>query len=99
MNVFEIDIWCRVQHNGEFSHTVTRIELIHALNEERARQKITLKKGGTRNSNGLTVDWSDEFIYMVRKAGTVTKQLYYEYSDGRHPRRVSHPHQSGGVEG
>ena len=88
MNVYEIDIWYQVTRNGNFSHTVRRMELVHALNEDRAEKKITLKKGGSHESNGNTTSWGDEFIYSISKTGTVTKQLYYEYSDGRSPRRV-----------
>lgn len=89
MNVFEFDIWCSVKHNGKFSHTVTRMEVIHALNKERAKKKITLQKGETRTlSGGLEITSSDEFIYSVRRTGNVTKQLFYVYSDGRTSRPV-----------
>ena len=89
MNVYEIDIWCQVRHNDKFSHTVTRTELIHALSEERAKKKITLKPSVTREIGTLKIEASTEFIYAIRKAGTVTKQMYYEYSDGRSSRQLS----------
>ena len=88
MNVFEIDIWRQVRHNGKFSHTVTRMELVHALNEERAKKKITLEKGKTWGKESLIIESTDEFIYGIRKTGTVTIQPYYVYSDGRSPRPV-----------
>lgn len=86
MNTYEFDIWYQVKHNGKFSHTVTRTQLVHALNEERARNKITLQKGKTWSNAGLEIVSSDEFIYSVRKTGTVRKQMFYVYSDGRSPR-------------
>ncbi len=88
MNVYEVDIWYQVRHNDKFSHTVTRTKLIHALNEERAKKKITLKPSVTRETGTLKIEASPEFIYSIRKTGTVTKQMYYEYSDGRNPRPV-----------
>ncbi len=88
MNVYEINIWRSVYHGGKFSHTGTRMELIHALNEERAKSRITLAKEKTWESGTLLIRASSETFYSVRKTGTVTKQLYYEYSDGRSPRRV-----------
>lgn len=91
MNVYEIDIWRSIKHNGEFSHTATRFELVHALNEERARRKITLAKARIWGKEPTVVETSDEFIYSIRKSGAVTKQLYYVYSDGRTPRPVIKP--------
>lgn len=89
MNVYEIDIWQQVKHNDKFSHTVTRLQLVHALNEERAKKKVILAESKAWNDGGsLTIEASPEFIYRIEKTGTVTKQLYYEYSDGRSPRRV-----------
>jgi len=88
MNVYEIDIWRSVKHNGTFSHTVHRVELIHALNEERAKKKITLREGKTQEAGTLTIEVSSETIYAIRKTGTVLKQMYYVYSDGRSPRPV-----------
>lgn len=88
MQVYEIDIWRQVKRNGEFSHTVQRMELVHALNEKRAKTKVTLVEGRTWDNGGQHLEVSGEFIYAIRKTGTVTKQLYYEYSDGRSPRRV-----------
>jgi len=86
MNVYEADIWCQVKRGGVFSHTVVRRQSIHALNEERARKKITLKKGYVRDNPPLEV--TDEFIYRIKETGTVTKQMCYVYSDGRSPRPV-----------
>ena len=90
MNVYEIDIWRSVKHNSKFSHTVSRVELIHALNEERAKKKITLAEGKTQEVGTLTLEVSDEIIYTIKKTGTVTKQMYYVYSDGRNPRPVNY---------
>ena len=88
MNVYEIVIWCTVKHNSVFSHTVSRVEVIHALNEERAKKKLTFKEGSTQEAGTLTIEVSSETIYAIRKAGTVTKQMYYVYSDGREPKPV-----------
>ena len=88
MNVYEFDIWKQVKRDGEFSHTCTRMELIHALNEERATSKITLAGEKTWESGGGKFVVSGEFIYAVRKTLTVVKQMYYVYSDGRGPRPV-----------
>jgi len=88
MNVYEIDIWKQVKRNGEFSHTVTRLELVHALNEERAKKKVILAESRKWDSSNLMIEASSEFIYNIRKTGIVTKKQYYEYSDGRSPRRV-----------
>jgi len=88
MNVYEFDIWTQVKHNGEFSHTVMRVDVVHALNEERARKKITLHKGKVWKDGGLEISSSDEFVYGVTKTGTVTIRPYYVYSDGRTPRPV-----------
>ncbi len=90
MNVYEIEIWRQVKHNDKFSHTITRMELIHARNEERAKAKITLAQE-KRQSGIMEIVVSSEFIYAIRKTGTVTKQLYYEYSDGRTPSPVVKP--------
>ena len=89
MNVYEIDVWKQVKRDGEFSHTCTRLELIHALNEERAKKKITLAQEKTWESGPSKFVVSSEFIYAVRKTGTVVKKMHYVYSDGRSPRRVS----------
>jgi len=88
MNVYEISIWRSVYRNGTFSHTVQRMELVHALNKGKAKERITLAKAHVSGANPPYDEVSDEFIYSIRKTGTVTKQLYYEYSDGRPPRRV-----------
>ena len=89
MNTYEIDIWRSVYHDGKYSHTATRVELIHALNENRAKAKITLAPEKTYNSGpSHTVMASKEVIYSIRKTGTVTIQPYYVYSDGRSPRPV-----------
>ena len=88
MNTYEFDIWYQVTHNGKFSHTVIRTHLVHALKEERARKKVTLQKGKTWGEIGIEIVSGDEFIYRVRKTGTVKKQMYYVYSDGRNPRPV-----------
>lgn len=91
MNVYEIDIWRSVYHNGKYSHTATRVELIHALNEERAKKKIALepeKVYASEHTHGLSVKVSAEFIYRIKKTGTVVIKPYYVYSDGRYPRPV-----------
>ena len=88
MNVYDIDIWRSVYHNDEFSHTAIRYQLVHALNEERARRKVILAEGKTLGPLGWGLRVSDEVIYSIRKAGTVTKQMYYVYSDGRTPRPI-----------
>jgi len=88
MNAFEVDIWKQVKHNGKFSHTIPRMELIHARNEQEARGKVELAGGELQKGYNLEIDVSAEFIYSCRKVGTVRKQLYYEYSDGRNPIRV-----------
>ena len=88
MNVYEFDIWKQVKRDGEFSHTVIRKELVHALNLERAKKKITLAKEDTFKSGQCEYVVSSEFIYHTEKTGTVTKQMYYVYSDGRSPRPV-----------
>ncbi len=88
MNVYEIDIWCGVKHSGVFLHNAIRFELVHALNEERARKRIKLAEVKTMGSEPHLIEVSAEFIYSVRKTGTVTKQMYYVYSDGRSPRPV-----------
>ena len=85
MNVYEFDIWYQVKHDGKFSHTVTRTQLVHALNLERARRKITLKPAVSRSIGPLEVEASDEFIYAVKRTGTVIKRMFYVYSDGRRP--------------
>lgn len=88
MNVYEIEIWRGVRRSGEFSHNARRSELVHALNEERARKKITLAEGKVMGQEPNLVEMSAETIYSVTKTGTVTKQMFYVYSDGRNPRQV-----------
>ena len=89
MNVYEITIWRSCKHDGVFSHNASRLELVHALNEERARKKITLSTARKYEADGqYTIETSGEFIYSVRKTGTVKKQIFYVYSDGRNPRPV-----------
>jgi len=88
MNVYDIDIWRSVKHSGVFSHNATRLVTVHALNEEMARKKITLAEGKTMGSEPHLVEASSETIYSIRKAGTVTKQMYYVYSNGRAARPV-----------
>ena len=88
MNVYEADIWRSVYHNDKFSHTATRWQLIHALNEERAKRKITLAEEKMWESGALQIKVLSETIYSLRKSGTVTKQPFYVYSNGRTPRPV-----------
>jgi len=88
MNVYEFDIWRSVKHNGEFSHNVPRTQLVHALNEAKARERIILAQGKAWANGLTTIETSSEFIYSTRKTGTVTKQMFYVYSDGRTPRPV-----------
>ena len=88
MNVYEVDIWRSVYHNDKFSHTATRFQLIHALNEERAKRKITLAEEKVYTSGSLLIRATSEVIYHIQKAGSVTKQLFYVYSNGRTPRPV-----------
>jgi len=85
MRVYEIDIWRSVYHGDKFSHTTTRLELVHALNEERAKKKITLDGEKTWGQEARA---SSETIYRIKKTGTVTIKPYYVYSDGRSPRPV-----------
>ena len=87
MNVYEVDIWRSVTHNGKFSHNATRQQLVHALNEERARGKVLLAKAKDWES-GMKIEASEEVIYSIKKTGTVTKQMFYVYSDGRSPRPI-----------
>ena len=89
MNAYRISVWRSVRHNGKFSHTVIREELIHARNETEARGKIALAPTREWASGTLTIVASSEFIYSARKIGTVRKQLFYVYSDGSSPRPVS----------
>jgi hypothetical protein len=92
MNAYEIDIWRGVKHNGVFSHNDVRVELVHARNEEEAREKITLREGYIHNSFGacdLVIEVSSETIYSCRKIGTVCIKPFYVYSDGRSPVLVS----------
>ncbi len=88
MNVYEFDIWCSVRHSGKFSHTAMRFQTVHALNEERAKRKVTLAQSKTMGTEPHLIEAAAEFIYSVRKTGTVKKQLFYVYSDGRTPRPV-----------
>ena len=88
MNVYEAHIWRSVYHSGQFSHTATRTQLIHALNEGRAKQKIVLAPEKVMGIEPHTVKASAEVIYALRKVGTVTIQRFYVYSDGRSPRPV-----------
>ena len=88
MNVYEFDIWRSVKHSGEFSHNATRYQLVHALNEERARKKVTLSQAKAMGIEPHLIEVAREFIYSVRKTGTVTIQPYYVYSGGRTPRPV-----------
>ena len=89
MNTYEADIWRSVYHDEKFSHNATRRQLIHALNEERAKVKITLAAARSYNSGPAhTIRVSSETIYSLKKTGTVTIQRYYVYSDGRPPRPV-----------
>lgn len=88
MNAYEVDIWCGVKRDGQWSHNVTRRELVHALNESKARQKITLAPAKTVHAACETIEVSAEFVYSIRKTGTVTIQRMYVYSDGRSPRPV-----------
>ena len=88
MNVYEFDIWCGVKRNGEYSHTSTRRQLVHALNEARAKKKIVLAEAKTWGAGEQKIDVSNEYVYAVRRTGTVTKQMYYVYSDGRSARSV-----------
>jgi hypothetical protein len=88
MNTYEFDIWKQVKHNDKFSHTYQRVELVHALNEERAKAKLSLKPAESHEMNGHKTEVGAEFIYSSRRTGTVTIQPYYVYSDGRSPRPV-----------
>ena len=88
MNVYDIDIWCSVRHSGVFSHTATRYQMVHALNEERAKKKVELSPARTMGKKPHLVEASAEVIYSIRKSGIVTKQMFYVYSDGRTPRPV-----------
>jgi len=88
MNVYEAIIWRSVYHNETFSHTITRTQLIHALNEERAKRKIKLESERICKCGDIDIRVSSETIYRLKKTGTVTIQPYYVYSDGRYPRPV-----------
>ncbi len=91
MNVFEFDIWKQVLHNGKFTHTIPRMQLVHAMSKESAREKLSLAKGSTQMVGNTEIKVSNEFVYGVRRTGTVTRQMYYEYSDGRQPIPIT-PH-------
>lgn len=87
MNAFRISVWKSVTHNGKFSHTIAREELIHARNEAEALCKITLAPASKSPvGSTLNIDVSSEVIYSAKKIGTVRKQLFYVYSDGSSPR-------------
>jgi hypothetical protein len=88
MNVYEITIFKSVYHgeNGDkFITNNSRTEVIHALNKERAVKKITLKPAEINLPHYRT---GAEFIYNIKKTGTVVIKPYYEYSDGRIPKPV-----------
>ena len=91
MNVYEIDIWKSVKHNGVFSHNILRKVVIHSVNEEKARSKalLMLASSSTNKLPDLLIEVSPENIYGIQKTGTVIKRMYYEYSDGRAPRPVT----------
>ena len=88
MNVYEFYIWCSVTNGGEFSHNAERFQLVHSLNEKRARKKVTLEQPKTMGTEPHLVEVSGEFIYSIKKTGNVKKQMFYVYSDGRAPRPV-----------
>ena len=89
MNAYEVDVWRGVQHNGKFSHNDSRVELIHARNEEEARKKITLREGHVDGlTSGLNINVSSESIYSVRKIGTVKIGRFYVYTDSEGSTRV-----------
>jgi len=88
MNVYEIRIWRTIKHGGEFSHTATRLEIVHALNEERALKKITLASARHWYEEFRLVEASEEYVYSINRTGTVTIQPFYVYSDGRTPQPV-----------
>jgi len=88
MNVYEIDIWRAVYHGEKGDKFITnnqRQVVVHALNEERAKRKITLAPAEDKSPRYRT---EAEFIYRIKRTGTVTIKPYYEYSDGRSPRPV-----------
>ena len=88
MNVYEITLFQGVYHGekGDIFITNNQRELvIHALNEERAKKKITLKSGEDKSPHYRT---TPEVIYSIKRTGTVTIQPYYVYSDGRSPRPI-----------
>ena len=88
MNVYEIDIWHAVYHGDKGDKFITnnkRQVVVHALNEERAKKKITLAPAIDKLPHYRT---SEEFIYRIKSTGTVTIKPYYEYSDGRSPKPV-----------
>jgi hypothetical protein len=55
MNVFEIEIWQSVKHNDKFICNIQRTELVHAMSEAKARQKITLKPAQVNNLPDLKI--------------------------------------------
>jgi hypothetical protein len=89
MNVYRIDIWRSVNHGETFSHNVQRVEIVHALNKDKALKKIKLAPEKVWHSGSLEIKASSETIYSIEKTGTVTIQPFYVYSDGRTPRPVS----------
>lgn len=92
MNYYEADIWCSVYHSGQFSHTATRLQLVHAMNEEQAKKKIKLNPERIMGKPPYEVKASAEAIYRLEKGGTVTIQPYYVYSGSRSPRPVKESH-------
>ena len=88
MNAYGVEIWKGVRHNDKFSHNINRFEIIHARNEVEAKNKITLAQGYIQNIPALQIEVSGEFIYSIKKMGTVKIEKFYVYSDGRTPRPV-----------
>ena len=85
---YEISIFSRVAHNGQFAHNNARHMTIRAINEEEAEAvaKKTLKPAsemwvGKDTDNPLHIEVSEESIYETRCLGRGRLVKYWEYGN------------------
>jgi len=79
-NGYKLSIWRSIYHNGQFSHNLTRKEVIHAWSEQQARALTQLADEElTRVSDLLVVRAGEEYIYCIRCLGRVVYKYVVEY--------------------
>ncbi len=81
MKAFEFELWQPSYYEGKFTNNIQRFVIVHARNEDEARQLIPLRKGKEYPLHTT----KDESVYDVKDLGSVRIEKFYVYQKDKSP--------------